>query len=296
MPRTPRAVVGPLLAVALTLLSGAARPEPTVQLRWDPAWGDFSTGEVVATGVAAAIALGTSLVDPLPDHWRGGVGADEGARDALRFDDASDRRLAAGLSDVTLVLSLASPYLVDALGVAALHRDSPEVGLQMALVDTEVLAVVMAIGGIVKATTSRERPYGRTCGLDGPDDGADCDGPERYRSFFSGHTALTFAAAATACSHHLNLDLFQDPTADALACTGGFLVAGFTGLMRVTSDRHYLSDVLVGAGVGTLVGLGLPWLLHYRFERRGAPDGGPSDGVTLMLAPAVDGAAVVGTF
>ena len=42
------------------------------------------------------------------------------------------------------------------------------------------------------------------------------------------------------------------------------LATAVTGVTRVVADRHYASDVVVGAGIGFGVGYGLPWLLHYR--------------------------------
>ena len=33
---------------------------------------------------------------------------------------------------------------------------------------------------------------------------------------------------------------------------GGYAVATFTGVMRVLNNRHWISDVLSGAGIGIL--------------------------------------------
>ena len=37
-----------------------------------------------------------------------------------------------------------------------------------------------------------------------------------------------------------------------------------TGWMRMTADRHYASDIIVGTVLGFGGGFGLPLLLHYR--------------------------------
>ena len=42
----------------------------------------------------------------------------------------------------------------------------------------------------------------------------------------------------------------------------GLPLAALTGYLRIAADRHYLSDVLVGAGAGTLFGTLVPRLLH----------------------------------
>jgi len=280
-----------------TVLRAAPTPVPRVtKVHWDPAWGDFSTGEWLITGAGSALSLGAAIFPPGGRHWRGGVGPDEDVRDALRYGTDTQRRVARELSDISLAVSVAYPYLIDSLVVAGWHRDSPEVAGRMALIDAEVFAVVMGIQGLTNVIASRERPYGRECGLEEPAHGRDCEGSNRYRSFFSGHTTMAFAAAAVGCSHRVNLGLYEDSTAEALSCVGGFVVAGFTGVMRIAGDQHYLSDVLVGAGVGTLVGLGLPWLLHYRMGEDTPTEGDAPTAPTVMLAPTAGGAAVLGTF
>lgn len=98
---------------------------------------------------------------------------------------------------------------------------------------------------IVKNLVRRERP-----------DGSDT------RSFFSGHSSTTFAAA-TFLYLELN-DFYNDwDVTDNNAFlrnafkTASFSVlygwAGYVGYSRIHDKKHYLSDVLVGAAVGTLI-------------------------------------------
>ena len=287
-----------VFCVALLGTRPGAAAEPA-RVAWDPAWGDIAVGEWVLGGVAGATALVTALLPPRADHWRDVPGFDADARAALRLDGAAARRGAALASDVTVGFALAYPFVVDSLLVAGVARRSPDVAWRMAAIDGEVIAVTMALQGIAKVLSSRERPYGRDCapGIATAPDGSDCAGDFRYRSFFSGHTAMAFAAAGASCSHHLNLALYGDGVGDGLACAGAFVVAGVTGALRVASDRHYLSDVLVGASVGTLIGLGLPWLLHYRFDDGPAEPAELPSGPQLSVVPFGEGgAALVGSF
>jgi len=61
-------------------------------------------------------------------------------------------------------------------------------------------------------------------------------------SFFSGHTSQSFTGATA-------LYLEYEDTNRLLALSGyGFSTT--TGILRVTNNRHWLSDVLVGAGIG----------------------------------------------
>jgi hypothetical protein len=62
-------------------------------------------------------------------------------------------------------------------------------------------------------------------------------------SFPSGHTATAFVGA------HL---LYKEYSNEPLVYTMGYLVAAGTGAMRVLNIRHWISDVVAGAGIGML--------------------------------------------
>ena len=48
----------------------------------------------------------------------------------------------------------------------------------------------------------------------------------------------------------------------------GLSMAAFTGYLRIAADKHYLSDVLTGAIVGSAVGFVVPYFLHPRVDER----------------------------
>ncbi len=264
------------------------------KIRWKPHWPRFSTAEWITTGAFAALAISAQLVPPRADPWQGGVVADESARDALRLTDLDDRRAARDMSDVLLTSLMAYPFMVDALVMTAWHHRSPDTALQMALINSEVLAITAGLQGLANVIANRERPYARNCGGELPGTVRDCDSNKRYQSFYSGHSAQAFAAAGLICSHHLNLELYGGGWADIVPCAAGFALATATGALRVMGDQHYLSDVAIGAAMGTLVGLGVPWLLHYRHGPRERSRLGT--GVTIRLLPMPTGAGIVGTF
>ncbi len=87
----------------------------------------------------------------------------------------------------------------------------------------------------LKRITDEERPNG-----------------EDY-SFPSGHTSNAFVMATVL--HHEFID-----TSPWLAYSG-YAFATTTGVLRVLNNKHWVSDVLVGAGIGILV-----TDLVYRFE------------------------------
>ncbi|MDG2005610.1 MAG: phosphatase PAP2 family protein [Novosphingobium sp.] len=64
------------------------------------------------------------------------------------------------------------------------------------------------------------------------------------KSFPSGHTSVSFAAAATLHNRH-----------GWKAGIPAHLAAAFVGLARVKADKHHWYDVVAGAAVGELTGL-----------------------------------------
>ena len=75
-------------------------------------------------------------------------------------------------------------------------------------------------------------------------------------AFPSGHTSASFALATVAASQ-------WGWEVGVPAC----LLAGFVGYSRMESNKHYLSDVLFGAGLGVVSGRAV-----YKVRRRGHPD------------------------
>ena len=65
------------------------------------------------------------------------------------------------------------------------------------------------------------------------------------RSMPSGHTSHSFAVAAVAN------ELYGHKVG-----TAAYLIAGLVAISRINDNDHYLSDVIVGAGLGTLIGRG----------------------------------------
>jgi membrane-associated phospholipid phosphatase len=85
--------------------------------------------------------------------------------------------------------------------------------------------------------------------------------PEDNTSFFSGHTSVAFAMAVTAGT-------YADMTNSSLRTWtwgAGLSLAVMTAYLRVASDHHYFSDVMMGALMGSLVGASVP-RLRARFQ------------------------------
>ncbi|RYE83573.1 MAG: phosphatase PAP2 family protein [Myxococcales bacterium] len=271
--------------------TGAGKP-----LQWRPEWSRFDHWDAVLSAVAGASTLTTAIVKPIAPFRQGGVLFDEGARSALRAPSYNSRGTARDVSDVLLALSLTTPFLVDSLTVAYWYRGSSDVAAEMALIDAETFLVTGAVQGLFTTFTARERPYGRTCGGDTPSDTIDCDSNDRYRSFFSGHSAFAFASASLTCSHHLTLDLFDSRPADIGACVTMYTAAAATATLRVVGDKHYASDVIVGSAVGAAMGFAVPYFLHYRKPKQTSLTVEPASTFRWHVLPSTSGGSIVGVF
>jgi membrane-associated phospholipid phosphatase len=256
-----RAVLGVAAACAILRVAPAEAQSSTHRLTWDPAWTRTGPLELGISGtLAGAIVVGTLADLGGTEHTQGGVLLDEGVRDLLRADGEDGRHTAKLISDVLLLTAVAQP-LVDAGLVAWAGDKNSDVAGQMFAIDFSAFAVSGFLNFYTKALVGRARPYSRDCSEDRPT--AECASADRTMSFFSGHAATTFTAAGLACAHHSNLPLYGSAGADVIACAGMMSLATATGLLRIVADKHYLSDVLVGAAVGTASGLLLPLVLHY---------------------------------
>jgi len=252
---------------------------------------DYALGTVdyFVTGGAVAITLASSFVPPsFAKRWRGGVAFDEDVRDGLRVSSQYGRYFTRDVSDVGLSLAVTWPFLIDSLVTAWWYRGRADLAYRMAFVAGESFAVAAALQGVANHIGSRERPYARNCGTIIPEASVDCERDVRFRSFFSGHAALSFASAGIVCVNHLGLALLG-PTFDKITCVGGYGVAVLTSLFRISSDMHYTTDALIGAAVGTLAGVGVP-LLHLR-----KPEGVPAS-VDVKLGAVGRGLGLTGTF
>lgn len=278
-------------AIAPRAHAQPAAPSPDAE-PWRPKRElSVGTSDWIVTGAALSVALGSSLVAPLPRHARGGVLFDEDARDVLRAKGRDFRYGFRDASDVGVSLASTWPFLVDALLTAWWYRGKPKLAGDMAAVSAQSFALVAALQGVTNNLVSRERPYGRLCGTpELPEETIDCEGNVRYRSFFSGHASLSFTSAGLLCMNHLGLGLLGPPW-DALTCASGFTVATATAMFRVVGDMHYVSDVAVGALVGGSIGILVP-LLHLT-----PPVSEPRAGrVDLRFGPVGQGLGVTGTF
>ena len=234
------------LALALTtslFVSAVAHAEPPV----DPV--DPHIGRDVA--ITAGAAAGALLLDLLPVRKHVAPWDHElfGALDHSVKDNYAPR--AALMSDAGLALSIAVP------AGFAIGTDWDRAAGERALVFGESIAATLAVGSLTKLIVARPRPYTYSTDpraiLKRRDAGRDA-----YRSFFSAHTAVAFASVAAGGA--LYATRTDDTGNRALVYGAGAFAAAATANWRIRAGRHFYSDVVAGALVGTAIGTAIPAL------------------------------------
>lgn len=246
-----------------------------------------------AVELAGAAALPPQPVNVLPPRLY------FGALDRLSHEDFSAS--AAAASDTLLVLGIAAPAVLE-LGRADADTD------RRLLAYAGGVAASGLVAGAAKLLWRRPRPY-NFHPSESVQEFARRAGRDARVSFPSGHTALTFAAAA--CGGWIYASGTDDTARRAGVWFGASTIAGATAVLRMRAGRHYPSDVTMGAMLG-IAGVAVPAFVLGDVQLRGgelaAMAGGvllgagvasfipfPGDVVTPIILPGGAGIGVTGT-
>lgn len=244
---------------------------------------------------STALWLGTELfrerLVPASPRWTRASAGDLALRDALTWRSPATAR---HLSDVFAVgvvpifgLSLTLADVGRSRQWRVLHEDL--------LVVAEAVTVAGMLTQALKLSTARGRPY--TYEVYDGSSSADVDHllvyeADAFLSFPSAHASVAFAFAS---SFATVATLRQRKLAPYLWGLG-MPLAGFASYLRVAAHRHWFSDVVIGSTLGSVVGAGLPILLHHpqfgllsRLTAR-------KRGLDVRVLPSASGAVVVGRF
>jgi membrane-associated phospholipid phosphatase len=159
---------------------------------------------------------------------------------------------------------------------------------QDATIIMESFVVSQLANQAVKFAVGRERPFVHVL----PEDqkGLTEHPTDNNLSFYSGHTAMAFSLV-TAAGTVSELRGYKHRW---LIWAVGLPAAASVGLMRMGADKHYLTDVLVGAAAGSLFGVGLPLLLHGREQQDAQPR--RATDVTMRVSGSLGGVTISGRF
>ena len=124
------------------------------------------------------------------------------------------------IDDLTQYIPYVGTYALDAFGVKSRHK---------LLRKTTTMGTALALNGIVvhtmKNLIDEERPDGSA-----------------NNSFPSGHTTTAFMGAHIFHKEYRHLSPYYT--------VGAYALATFTGVFRQLNNRHWISDVMMGAGLG----------------------------------------------
>ena len=138
-----------------------------------------------------------------------------------------------GVDDFTQYAPLAATYGLRLCGIKGVHD---YVDLTIISATAYLLTSATVFG--VKTLTRVERPDGSTA-----------------NSFPSGHTASAFAGAEILRREYWNVSPWIG--------VAGYAVAAGTGFLRMYNNRHWLTDVIAGAGFGILCAEAAYWLYPF---------------------------------
>jgi membrane-associated phospholipid phosphatase len=256
-------------AHAVMLLAAVAGParadEPTDDDRLVHA---AVAGGMGVTYAILQVGFGNDL-SPTSCRWCVPDGFDVSVRDALKSGDTGT---AATISNITLGLTPVAALGMTALGGRG-HGWRRQYDDGIAIVESGL--VTLLIQHATKLTVARQRPYAHFA-----PPGTLAPSIEDNVSFFSGHTSFTFSFAVSAGVVTSRRGYAIAPYVWAT----GLTLAATTGYLRIAADRHYATDVITGAAVGSLVGYAWPTLVHPHIQR------------DIDVVPTGQGLAIFGTF
>lgn len=113
------------------------------------------------------------------------------------------------------------------LGMKALGVEGRSSWGRMAVSDAFSIALMASVVNTLKHTVKEKRPDG-----------------SNSRSFPSGHTATAFMCATMLHKEYGHISPWIS--------IGGYTVATATGVSRILNNKHWIADVMVGAGIGIL--------------------------------------------
>ncbi len=160
------------------------------------------------------------------------------------------------ISDVLVGLQVTSAAGLLLLLPTKIREDWRTVGIM----SLETALWVTALPRLVKGRVQRIRPY--VYNPQAP--WQDKISAEARRSFFSGHTSTAFATAVFLSTVYG--DYFPKSRWKPYLWSGTLLVASTIGFLRFESGKHFPTDILAGALVGSTIGYVIP-LLHRNSKR-----------------------------
>jgi len=236
----------PLLA-GFALAGALAQPATAQRIpaelpRYRIGWED-----VLATGGVGAAGLVPIL---LADHLPHATCAPCDPTHLLGLDRNAVGPVRPGVARASDAMLVSTVFAAGALMLDARARQPGATNLEDLAVLTQALAVDGAVTEWTKVLFHRPRPYLYATG-------AQYQTPEDGLSFPSGHASVAFTAAAAYASMMQRRHQLRQHTGETVLL---FAAASATAVLRVIARKHFPTDVLAGAVLGTATGWVVPQL------------------------------------
>lgn len=239
--------------------------------------------DLTIAGAGAAIWLTSELlkgkIAPATCHWCEPPAGDLAIKNAWRWQNTKPADTASYVTGFALAPIAALG--LDAASVYARGGSFREWG-EDATVIVESIVVAANLNQLVKFLVGRERPFVHDLAAS---DKLNTKSPgDNNLSFYSGHTMLGFVSAVSAGT----VASLKGYRAAPLIWGTGLTFAVATGYLRIAADKHYFSDVLTGAIMGSAAGFLVPWLHR--------PKSGTAQVTGMSAGPLSAGAGTMITF
>ena len=165
-----------------------------------------------------------------------------------KFDSLIMNPYSKPLDDTATIInyiSMASPALL------AINRSGEDIAT-LGVMYLETMAGAYASKEILKKVIDRPRPYTYFEGA--PENEKD----DWNNSFPSGHTTLSFASAGFVS--YVFSRYYPDSKWKIPVIAASYTAATATAVLRLMSGNHFMTDVITGALLGTLWGIGIPMI------------------------------------
>lgn len=166
---------------------------------------------------------------------------------AGRYSETADL-----MSDVGSIMAVA-PLVVGGIAVKTGNSSMAEFGT-FSLMFFQSILFQSGINLAIRSLELWPRPYIYAESGDGKSK-AEKAKAEAYGSFFSGHASAAFTVAVFTSEWYG--ETFKNPRNTRVVRALAFSLAGLEGVLRIAAGKHYPSDVIVGALVGTGISYGI---------------------------------------
>jgi membrane-associated phospholipid phosphatase len=274
------------IGVVLALFAGAgdAHADGVRALRYD------TRIDVAVTSVGGVWWLSSELLkaDLVPEKCRWCYRAQDGTDRLNPFDAAIRREVlwknprAAAIASNVLGFFVLPGSMMGLTAIASADERATRGFPVDALLIVEATVIAADVNQLAKYAFARERPFVHYLPRAPDAVRALTDSPsDDNLSFFSGHTTLAFALGTSAPM----IATLRGYRLAPVLWAAGLTMATSVGYLRIAADKHYFSDVMVGALVGSIIGIGVPLIFHSPIASSSGSANPPSASGQALTAP-----------